>query len=89
MKAIILIYLLMSGGAFGAYWVDKRRAARGQFRISEHALHGIELLGGWPGAWIAQRVFHHKSKKQQYLIVFWTIGGIHALAWAWWLGAFG
>jgi uncharacterized membrane protein YsdA (DUF1294 family) len=47
------------------------------------------LLGGWPGALIAQRVFHHKWKKTRYVIVFWMIGGIHALAWAWWFGAFG
>jgi len=89
LKAIILIYLLMSGVAFGLYWTDKRRAVRGQYRISERTLHGIELLGGWPGAWIAQRVFHHKSSKTRYRTVFWTIGGIHALAWAWWFGAFG
>jgi uncharacterized membrane protein YsdA (DUF1294 family) len=70
-------------------WIDKRRATRGHWRISEATLHGIELLGGWPGAWIAQRLFHHKRSKTPFLIVFWAIVGIHALAWAWWLGAFG
>jgi uncharacterized membrane protein YsdA (DUF1294 family) len=89
MTAVIVIYLLMSSVAFGLYWIDKTRAVHGQWRISEHMLHAIELLGGWPGALIAQRVFHHKWKKTRYLIVFWTIGGIHALAWAWWFGAFG
>ena len=82
-------YVLMSVVALVVYWIDKRRATRGTWRISEATLHGIELLGGWPGAWIAQRLFHHKRSKTPYLIVFWAIVGIHTLAWAWWFGAFG
>jgi len=85
MRFVLAAYVLMSVVAFGLYWVDKRRAVRGEWRIAELILHGVELLGGWPGAWIAQRVLHHKGNKTQYLVVFWTIGGIHALAWAWWL----
>jgi uncharacterized membrane protein YsdA (DUF1294 family) len=82
-------YLLMSLVALMAYWIDKRRAARAEWRISEGALHTIELLGGWPGAWVAQRVFRHKWRKTRYMVVFWAIGVIHVLAWAWWLGVFG
>lgn len=82
-------YVLMSAVAFGLYFLDKRRAGRGEWRISEWTLHGIELLGGWPGAFLAQRVFRHKWRKARYMAVFWTIVGAHALAWAWWLGAFG
>ena len=89
MATILVIYGFMSVVAFGLYGLDKRRAVRGEWRISERTLHGAELLGGWPGGWLGQRVFHHKGKKTQYLVVFWTIGLIHALAWAWWFGAFG
>ena len=89
MAFALAAYVLMSAVAFAMYWIDKRRAVRGDWRISETTLHGIELLGGWPGAWIAQRVFHHKGKKTRYLVVFWAIVGIHALAWAWWLRACG
>jgi uncharacterized membrane protein YsdA (DUF1294 family) len=88
MALVIAAYVLMSAVAFAMYGVDKRRAMRGDWRIPEGTLHGIELFGGWPGAWIAQRVFRHKGRKTRYLVVFWAIGGIHALAWAWWLGAF-
>jgi uncharacterized membrane protein YsdA (DUF1294 family) len=86
---ILAGYGLMSAAAFVMYWLDKRRAGRGEWRISERTLHGIELLGGWPGAWLAQRVFRHKWRQRHYMVVFWAIGGLHALAWAWWLGAFG
>lgn len=85
MGVILLTYVLMSAIAFGIYGIDKRRAVRGEWRISAGTLHGIELFGGWPGAWIAQRVFRHKARKTRYMIVFWAIGVIHAVAWAWWV----
>lgn len=76
--------MLASVVAFAMYAIDKRRAARGQWRISEAALHTAELLGGWPGALIAQRVWRHKRQKGRYMLVFWVIVGIHAGAWVWW-----
>ena len=87
MRAIPIIYIVMSVIAFAVYWIDKQRARLGQWRIRESTLHGIELFGGWPGAWLAQRVLHHKRSKTRYLVVFWTIGVIHALVWAWWFRA--
>lgn len=58
------------------YWTysrDKRRAIDGEWRISEATLHLLELLGGWPGAWIAQRRLRHKCSKISYQFVFWLI----------------
>jgi len=31
----------------------------------------LALLGGWPGAWFAQRRLRHKSRKQPFRAVFW------------------
>jgi len=86
---VIGIYLLMSAFAFAMYRADKRRAGGGAWRLSESTLHAVELLGGWPGALAAQRVFRHKWRKTSYMAVFWTIVAVHAFGWAWWLGAFG
>lgn len=86
---VLAVYALMSALAVGMYWLDKQRAARGKWRITEMTLHGIELFGGWPGAWVAQRMFRHKWKKTQYMIVFWVIVGTHAIAWMWWFGMLG
>ena len=85
---VVAGYVVMSAVAFGIYGLDKSRASRGGRRIPEATLHAIELFGGWPGAWAAQRVFRHKWKKASYALVFWGIGALHALAWTWWFGLF-
>lgn len=59
-------YLAMSLVAFVAYWLDKSAAVHGDWRIKESTLHMFEVLGGWPGAWLAQRTLHHKNRKISY-----------------------
>ena len=49
-----------------AYWVDKRAAVRGAWRVPEINLHTLEFLGGWLGAYLAQRFFRHKISKKSY-----------------------
>jgi uncharacterized membrane protein YsdA (DUF1294 family) len=81
---VIVAYALMSVVAFAGYGIDKQRAVRGDWRIREATLQVIALFGGWPGAWLAQRVFRHKTSKSSFMIVFWAIVALHACAWAWW-----
>ena len=65
--------LVMSVLTYWVYARDKRRAVQGEWRISEFQLHVWELLGGWPGAWIAQQRLRHKCSKGSYQFVFWLI----------------
>ena len=83
--AALAVYALMSVVSFVLYWIDKRRARVGAWRISEGTLHGSELFGGWPGAWVAQQVLRHKRQKRSYMSVFWIIVAVHAAGWVWWL----
>jgi uncharacterized membrane protein YsdA (DUF1294 family) len=78
----IAAYATMSAVTALAYALDKRAARRGGRRTAEATLHALELLGGWPGAFIAQRVIRHKNAKPAYQAVFWAIGIAHAAAWA-------
>ena len=48
--------------AFALMGVDKRRARRGAWRISEKALFLPAVLGGALGGLLGMRVFHHKTK---------------------------
>lgn len=55
---------------FLAYYLDKRAAVRGQWRVPESNLHTLEFLGGWGGALLAQHIFSHKTKKKSYQTTF-------------------
>lgn len=76
-----LAYLLVSLVTFFLYWSDKASAVRGRWRTQESTLHLSELLGGWPGALLAQQVFRHKTRKSSYQLVFWGIVMLHQLFW--------
>lgn len=69
--------VVISTITLGLYWHDKRRAVTGGRRTPEFALHAVELLGGWPAAFLAQRLLRHKNSKPRYQLVFWIIVGLH------------
>lgn len=66
------IYLLASVVCFAAYAMDKSAAAANRWRISENTLLGLGLVGGWPGAIVAQQMLRHKSNKAAFRARFWT-----------------
>nr|WP_176518296.1 DUF1294 domain-containing protein [Pseudomonas faucium] len=67
------------------YWQDKQQARNAGWRTPEKVLHASELLGGWPGALVAQQLFRHKTRKLSYQAVFWGIVLLHQVFWADWL----
>ena len=54
--------LLMNLIAFVLMGLDKRRARRDKWRISEKTLFLPAVLGGSLGAILGMRLFHHKTK---------------------------
>jgi uncharacterized membrane protein YsdA (DUF1294 family)/cold shock CspA family protein len=80
---LLAAYGLFSGVAFLMYGADKSAAEQGSWRTSESTLHTIALLGGWPGALVARRVFRHKTIKQPFRTIFGftVIANCVALAW--------
>lgn len=65
------VFAAMSCVAFTLYGLDKRAAKRSEQRTPENKLQLCSLLGGWPGALLAQQVFRHKSRKRSFQIIFW------------------
>lgn len=78
-----LAYGAMSLLAILAYGNDKTSAEKGRWRTPERTLHLIGLLGGWPGAMLAQQMFRHKSSKAEFQLIFWltVFANCGALAW--------
>lgn len=64
-------YLVLSALTFLLYALDKRAAVAGTARTPERTLHLAALLGGWPGAVLAQQTLRHKNRKEAFQIEFW------------------
>ena len=81
--AVVATYAIASGVTLFAYGLDKASARSGRRRTPENTLHVLAVLGGWPGAAIAQRVLRHKNRKTSFLVVFWltVLINVGALAW--------
>ena len=77
--------LLLNLAVFLVYWKDKYAAGKGQWRTKEDTLHLWSLIGGWGGAWFAQQVLRHKSRKGSFLRVYWFTVVAHCAAVGYWL----
>lgn len=77
------VYCLFSVLAFVSYASDKAAAQGDRWRIPESTLLVLGLLGGWPGAFLAQRVYRHKTRKASFQFAFWAsvAANIGALLW--------
>ncbi|PKI16419.1 DUF1294 domain-containing protein [Colwellia sp. 12G3] len=88
-QKLVLIYLGVSFITFLAYAFDKSKAQRGAWRTQESTLHLLALIGGWPGAAIAQQMLRHKSKKAEFRVAFWFTVVANSAALAWLMSAHG
>jgi len=76
----LLIYAVsVSVCTYALYGADKDSAAdqASGWRAPEKLLHALELAGGWPGAFLAQRRLRHKTAKFPYQLVYWLIVALH------------
>jgi uncharacterized membrane protein YsdA (DUF1294 family) len=80
------VLLLISLLTFFVYGFDKNAAQAGRWRTAESTLHLLSLVGGWPGAWCAQRLFHHKSRKARFMTGYWGTVLANIAAVAAWVG---
>ena len=67
-EALWIVYLMINVMAFSLYGLDKRRAEQGFWRVRERTLLGITWMMGGIGAWLAMRVFRHKTKHRVFVV---------------------
>ena len=64
---IILGYLLaINIATFFLYGIDKYKAKKGRWRISEITLLLMAVIGGSIGAWAGMRLWHHKTMHKKF-----------------------
>ena len=82
----ILIYLaIINIFGFFIMWLDKRKAIKGNWRISEKTLFLITALGGGIGTIAGMYAFRHKTQKINFVIGFPIITILEIIAVVYWL----
>ena len=61
--------VIASGITFLLYGFDKAQSKKGGWRVPEVFLHGLALIGGFPGGWAGRSMFRHKTKKGIFVFV--------------------
>ena len=79
-----VLYAGASALCFALYAVDKQGAIHGRDRLPESTLLWLGLVGGWPGAILAQELLRHKTSKRTFRIRFWlsVVANLAIFAWA-------
>ena len=67
---IIIYIIIINLFTFFMMWLDKRKAKKGKWRISENTLLIFVLLGGGIGGIAGMYIFHHKTQKMKFVIGF-------------------
>jgi uncharacterized membrane protein YsdA (DUF1294 family) len=65
---------------YGCYSWDKTAAQNAGRRTPESTLHLMSLVGGWPGALIAQVLLRHKTRKPSFLVGYWFTVIVNCIA---------
>lgn len=86
---VLIAYLVASCVAYLAYVFDKAASLKGQWRTPESTLHLFSLVGGWPGAMLAQRMVRHKTQKQSFQVTYWATVVLNCAVLAWLLSPTG
>ncbi|CAN7147511.1 DUF1294 domain-containing protein [Pararhizobium sp. LjRoot255] len=75
--AAILLILLINALTFCVFWWDKDAARKGRWRVPESRLLWLALIGGSPGAVLAQRLLRHKTRKEPFRTQLMLICALH------------
>ena len=66
MSYLAYYLLAINAVAFIMYGIDKYKAKKAKWRISEATLLLLAILGGSIGAWMRMKVWHHKTMHKKF-----------------------
>jgi uncharacterized membrane protein YsdA (DUF1294 family) len=68
LEKLMVIYLVtINAITFFVYGIDKWKAKRSKWRISEATLLELAVIGGSVGAFLGMKVWHHKTMHKKFL----------------------
>ncbi|AKB78009.1 membrane protein, putative [Methanosarcina horonobensis HB-1 = JCM 15518] len=77
-----IVYAALNAASFALYGLDKYKARKEKWRISEKSLLMISLFGPI-GAWLGMTQFRHKTQKPIFRYLVPAFVGIHILLVLW------
>jgi len=77
---VAAVYAVASVVSFVVYATDKAAARVGRWRTSESTLLAFAVVGGWPGAIVAQQVLRHKTRKRSFQTAFYGCVALNVVA---------
>lgn len=69
-QTFIIYLIIINVITFLAMWLDKQKAKKGKWRISESALFILAILGGSIGGIAGMYTFRHKTNKPRFTVGF-------------------
>ena len=68
MKYFFIYFILINIITFTIYGIDKYKAKKHKWRISENMLIRLAVIGGFIGAFVGMQVFRHKTKHIKFVV---------------------
>jgi uncharacterized membrane protein YsdA (DUF1294 family) len=77
-----IIYAVLNAASFTLYGMDKFKAKKGKWRVSENSLLVVSLFGPI-GAWLGMQHFRHKTQKPVFKYLIPLFIGLHIFLVLW------
>ena len=65
-RDLIYYLLVINAATFIIYGIDKDKAKKAKWRISEATLLTMAAVGGSIGAWLGMKAWHHKTQHRKF-----------------------
>lgn len=65
-RYLIYYLLVINAATFIIYGIDKNKAKKAKWRISEAKLLTMAAVGGSIGAWLGMKAWHHKTQHRKF-----------------------
>ncbi len=63
---VVIFLVVINAVTFCVYGIDKWKAKKSKWRVSEATLLGLAVVGGSVGAWLGMSVWHHKTMHKKF-----------------------